>query len=232
MTKALILLSGGRDSFLSACLSVEHGCEITPVICNNGHIEGIDRAQFAVSELQKRYGPEKVHDLVKLTTGMTMQLYLLDGWRAKLSDMAVSYPEAKMYQVHCLTCKTAMYVHSIAYCLAHELTVVIDGMRKQQGFFVDIDDMRNRFSNLCVSNGIELKTPVYNLVSDLERKRRLCDRGLSTKTLEPQCFLGCPLSKEKLSSKEKKDLGRFYDERLLPHLQKDISELTLSMKTR
>lgn len=232
MTKALILLSGGRDSLLSACLSVEHDYEITPVICDNGHIEGIDRAQFAVSELQKRYGLEKVHSLVKLTTGMTMQLYLLDTWRAKQSDIAVNYPEAKMYQIHCLGCKTAMYVHSIAYCLSHELTIIIDGMRKSQGFFVDIDDMRNRFSDLCGSNGIELKTPVYDLVSDLERKRKLCDRGLSTKTLEPQCFLGCPLSKEKLSSEEKKELGRFYNARLLPHLQKDISELSLSMKTR
>lgn len=231
MTKALILLSGGRDSFLSACLSVEDGCEITPVICDNGHIEGINRAQFAVSELQKRYGPDMVHDLVKLTTGMTMQLYLLDSWRAKLSDIATSYPETKMYQIHCLTCKTAMYVHVIAYCLAHELEAIIDGMREQQGFFVDIEDMRNRFCYLCAKNGIELKTPVYDLISDLERKRKLCDRGLSTKTLEPQCFLGCPLAK-KLSSKEKRDLGRFYDERLLPHLQKDISELTLSMKTR
>jgi len=231
MKKGIVLLSGGRDSFLSACLTIEDGWELIPVICNNGHMCAVNRAGFVVNELQKRY-PNKIHGLVCLTTGMTLQSYMIDTWYRTCENIAKEYPAIKPYQLHCLACKSAMYVHGIAYAVAHGCEGVVDGMRKSQGFFVDQEYMLSKLTQLCSNWNLELITPVYELKSDLERKRQLCDRGLSTKTLEPQCYLGCPLLPDGIDCIEYDNLTRFYESDLEPKFNSDITQLVISMKTR
>lgn len=225
MNKALVLLSGGRDSFLSACIALENYLEIIPIFCNNGHIASIKRAAFVVRELQKRFSKDVVRDLVYLQTGMTMQAYLMSYLSTPFSDISQKYPFATPNQLQCLACKSAMYAHAIAFAKRSGRTHLIDGVRKQQGFFVDLDEMHSRFNKLCADNQIELLTPVYELSSDWVRKRELCDRGFTTKVIEPQCFLACPLGCKKLTGQERESLTKFYDEEIQPSLQSDIKRL-------
>lgn len=223
--KTVVLLSGGRDSLLAACLSIEHGFNIIPVICNNGHMEGIERAQLAVSSLRDRYGHSKVDELKQCTTGMTLHSYMLSLWYKNPTELVNQYPNLQMYQAHCLACKVSMYVHVLAFCKAMSIGYIVDGMRENQGFFVDSQEMHKRLMGMCSKNEVKLLTPVYNLSSDLQRKRMLCDRGMPTKTLEPQCFLGCPLNGS-LSDKEKESLAAFFDDVLFRVAMQDILELT------
>ena len=123
-----------------------------------------------------------------------------------------------------------MYVHAIAYCVAHDIPFLSEGARKQQGFFVELPEMKERYEQLCQDNGIKLLWPVYELESDMERKRLLERRRLKTKTTEPQCYLGCPL-KGPLTDEERRDLSRYYDIDLLPQLQKDIDSLIPAKKS-
>ena len=225
--RAAVLLSGGRDSLLATCLSIEQGFSVIPVICNNGHMVGIERAQFAVASLKKRYGDNKVENLVQCRTGMVLHSYMLSLWYKRPDELLRQYPDLKMYQAHCLACKVAMYIHIIAFCKAKEISYIVDGMRETQGFFVDLPEMRERFGSLCSQNGIELVTPVYGLLSDLRRKRMLCDRDMPTKALEPQCFLGCPLTGT-LSDKERESLSLFFDSELARFALRDIQELIAS----
>ena len=120
-----------------------------------------------------------------------------------------------------------MYAHAIVFCRAASVGYLIDGMRESQGFFVDLPEMHGRFSSLCVENGVELLTPVYGLTSDWKRKRMLCDRGMPTKTLEPQCFLGCPLHGG-LSDAARGSLAAFFDDEILAAVRADISDLAAS----
>lgn len=223
--EALVLLSGGRDSLLSACLKLDCGMEIIPAVCYNGHMEGVDRVQLCVDSLKKRYG-SNVRDLVQFYTGMTMQSYLLDFWTNDTDHRFDNFP---LYQVHCLACKSAMYAHAISYCKAKEIRYLIDGMRKNQGFFVDTEIMKNHFSDLCYEQGVHLLTPVYELESDLDRKRMLSEHGLPTKTLEPQCFLGCPLRKE-LTDEECAELDFFYVKFLRDAIKQSIQDLCVPMR--
>ncbi len=224
---AAVLLSGGRDSLLAACLVIEQGFSIIPIICNNGHMEGIDRAQLTVANLKERYGGNRVEDLMQCNTGMTLHSYMLSLWYKKPGELYLQYPDLEMCQAHCLACKAAMYIHIISFCRAKGINYVVDGMRETQGFFVDLPEMRERFGLLCSQNEIELITPVYELLSDLRRKRMLCDRGMPTKTLEPQCFLGCPLAGA-LSYKERESLSAFFDNELVQFARRDIQELIRS----
>jgi len=52
----------------------------------------------------------------------------------------------------------------------------------------------------------------------------LCDRDMPTKTLEPQCFLGCPLA-DTLSDGERKSLASFFDRELANRALQDIQNL-------
>lgn len=222
--EALVLLSGGRDSLLSACMAIEQGYRIIPAVCNTEHIEGIDRVCYSVEALRGRYGSETVGSMVELHTGMSFLSYIRTLWYRKPEELRQLYPDLQMYQAHCLACKTAMYAHAIAYCLSHGIHCVVDGMREEQGFFVEQDDMRARYEELCVNFGIELLTPVISLTSDLRRKQMLCSRGMPTKTLEPQCFLGCPLTGP-LTKEEKKSLSDYYDIELRDLAHDDIATL-------
>lgn len=224
--EAVALLSGGRDSLLSACLKIDYGMRIIPAICYNGHMEGVDRVQFSVNSLKAKYG-DKVGDLVQFHTGMTMHSYLLDFWTNDSYHGCDKIPP--LYQIYCLACKAAMYAHAIAYCKAKDIRYIIDGMRKSQGFFVDTEIMKSHFSNLCYDQGIHLITPVYELKSDLDRKRMLSERGLPTKTLEPQCFLGCPLKKQ-LTDDDCAELEIFYKNCLQHPVEQSIEDLSISMR--
>lgn len=218
---AVVLISGGRDSLLAAALAIEDGSRVIPVICDNGHMEGVRRAEYAVNALKSAYGDEKVFDLVVLKTGFALLMYMKDTWTARSSSIAEKYPDMQMYQAHCLACKTTMYVSALKFCEKHDIAHLVDGVRKCQGFFVDLEEMHERYSILCQRNGVVLITPVYNLVDDLVRKRMLNERGLPTKTLEPQCFLGCPMPGP-LEAEELGSLGDFFAKELMPIVNKEL----------
>lgn len=226
----LHMLSGGRDSFLSACLLIEEGFSVRMVTFDNGHIDGVDRAAQVARWIAERYPNADVSYLHPMKTAMTLLLYMQSEWYRKSSERMEKYPELQTYQAHCLACKSAMYVHALAYCKAHGIRYLSEGAREEQGFFVELPEMKERYEALCKMNGVDLKLPVFDLKSDLERKRELSDRGLPTKTFEPQCYLGCPLNNP-LSVGERRDLAKYYDEELLPLLQRDIDRLIASKES-
>ena len=148
---------------------------------------------------------------------MTLLAYMQKSWTTQSRFLAQQYPDLLMYQAHCLACKTAMYGQVLRYIDGFGIKHLVDGVRKCQGFFVDLEEMHERFSDLCQHFGVELITPVYDLESDLTRKRMLNERGLPTKTLEPQCFLGCPM-KAPLNAEEIRSLSWFYDKELIKYV--------------
>lgn len=82
--------------------------------------------------------------------------------------------------------------------------------------------MVKRYKTLTQQYNIELLLPVYELSDEWERKLKLSDRGYIPKTLEPQCWIGCPL-REELSSDEVNSLSEYYDMEMKPKLS-DIIE--------
>lgn len=222
--KVLHMLSGGRDSFLAACLLIEQGYELQMITFDNGCTDEIERVKQVADWIIERYPNKNVTYLPVTKTAMLLHEYMSAEWYRKSEERMEKFPELQTYQAHCLSCRTAMYVHAIAYCKAKNIKFLSEGARKQQGFFVELPPMIERYKELCSTYGIELLLPVYDLDSDQRRKRLLSDRGLSTKTLEPQCYLGCPL-KEPLTECEQRDLGRYYDLELKPSLEEDINGL-------
>ena len=222
--RVLHMLSGGRDSLLAAALLIEQGYNLELITFDNGHIDGIERVSTVVACLKSRYQNGTVTHLKPNRIGMTFHRYMMQDWYRKSREREWMFPELQTYQAHCLSCKTAMYVHAIAYCVAHNIKFLSEGAREKQGFFIELPEMKERYEQLCEKYGIQLLWPVYKLDSDMERKRLLDERELQTKTWEPQCYLGCPL-RSPLTIGERRDLSRYYDMELLPLITKDIDSL-------
>ena len=110
-----------------------------------------------------------------------------------------------------------MYLYALYYCKNNGISYLAEGARESQGFSIELPEMRDRLTNLCSNNGIELLLPVYDLNSDQRRKRMLADRGVTTKTLEPQCNLGCPMPSP-LTNEERRDLAAYYDNELISYI--------------
>lgn len=222
--RVLHLLSGGRDSYLAAAILADEGYKLEMITFDNGHIDNIDYASSVADDLIANYPKGTVTYLKPVKIGMTLRDYMMKDWYRKSTEREKLFPELQSYQAHCLSCRTAMYVHAIAYCVAHNISFLSEGARRQQGFFVELPEMKARYEQLCQNNGIKLLWPVYELVSDTKRKVLLEGKRLETKTKEPQCYLGCPLNGP-LTDEERRDLSRYYDIDLLPQLQADIDML-------
>lgn len=232
--QVLTMISGGRDSLLAACLLIEDGYSVIPVTFDNGHIEGIKRVNKVYHTIEKKclHKHTKHPDFKSYRQNIAMSVldYTRIFWMQTTNELAKKYPNIKGYQVNCLCCKTAMYIHAIATCKQFDIPYLADGVRESQGFITDSSEMIDRFKELYGVNNVTLLTPVNTLDDDWKRKRMLSDRGLPTKTFEPQCFLGCPLENGGLTRNHKLELVDFYDNELRGRLQGDIDNLVKSKK--
>lgn len=223
--RILLMLSGGRDSFLSACYLIEDGYQVYMVTYDNGCISDISGTKAAAERIIRKYGSSRA--VFVGVQSIAANLYRLQEpylYRS-VSESGSKYPDLRPAQMPCLACHTGMYLEAIAYCRAHGISFLAEGARRTQKFFVELPEMVKRYEELAEQNGIKLVLPVYNLVSDWERKLKLADRGYIPKTREPQCWIGCPLQEE-LRPCEVESLAAYYDNEVKPRLQGLIDEKT------
>lgn len=221
---ALLLLSGGRDSFYSVCKLVEKGYFVNMITYDNGHMSCVSAAAEVGKRIESRFGRDKVHYLGVHQIASRIGPLLDTIHNTSIVQLCSNYPHILLSQVNCLACHTVMYWHSIALCKAMDINVLAEGARKSQGFFVEQLEMKQRYSDLCKSYGIHLELPAFDLNSDLERKQVLADWGFLPKTCELQCWLGAPM-KESLTDDNLKDLACYYDNEILPKAHEIIKML-------
>lgn len=221
---ALLMLSGGRDSFYSACKLVKKGYYVYMVTYDNGHTTGIDDAVEVGERIEHRFGKSTVHYLGTFPIAQRIMPLLEKFYNLTAVQVCSEYPNLVFSQINCLACHTVMYWHSIALCKAMNISILSEGARKSQGFFIEQPEMKERYENLCKRYNIQLELPAYELDNDLERKRVLADWRFHPKTCESQCWLGCPMH-EPLSADSKQDLARYFDREILPNADSIIDLL-------
>ena len=225
----LLMLSGGRDSFLSACRLIEQGKRVYMITYDNKCMSNTKGAQAVAERIIQRYGSEKA--VFVGIQSIAAHLYRLQKnfLYQTLQESRQKYPNFRPAQMPCLACHTGMYIESIAYCKAHNIPAVAEGAREIQGFFVELPEMAERYKKLAENYNITVMLPVYKLKDDWEGKLELADRGFVPKTFEPQCWLGCPLG-ENLNEEERRSLAAFYDAEIEPKLEKLIDARIAAMK--
>ncbi len=223
----LLMLSGGRDSFLSACKLIEEGFRLHMITFDNGCMSNAENVRLTANRIIAKYGESSAY---------YVGIYSIAALCSKLEDVHLycsleklvrQYGSLPQIQLPCLDCHTAMYVAAIAYCKVHNISYLAEGGRKAQKFFVELPDMRKRYEELAEKYDLILKFPVYELESDWERKIELAERGFVPKVLEPQCWRGRPMHRD-LTETEIKGLKDFYDnemkDKLMSLIEKRIKE--------
>ena len=226
--KVLLMLSGGRDSFLSACRLIADGYYVNMITYDNGHMSQTENAITVAERLINKFGEDKakfvgVHPIAQnIRSVMEKALY------TESLELCKNFPNLLMYQLNCLACHTTMYYHSIGYCIAHDIDSIAEGAREQQNFFVELPEMKQRYIDLCKEYNMELVMPVYDLKSDIERKLELAEWGFLPKSYEPQCWLGCPMHQQ-LNKAQIDSLALYFDQEIKP-LSKNIIDNLVTKK--
>lgn len=219
----LLMLSGGRDSFLSACRLIEDGYRVHMITYDNGCISNIKEAKTVADRIIGKYGSSRALFVGIQSVAPNLYRFQEPYLYRTIEESSNRYPKLRPAQLPCLACHTGMYIESIVYCRTQKIYYIAEGARETQKFFVELPEMVERYKNLTSRNEIKLVLPVYNLKNDWERKLELADRGYVPKTLEPQCWLGCPL-REELTSDEISSLAAYYDNEMEPKLQAIIAK--------
>ena len=220
----LIMLSGGRDSFLTTCKMIAKGYHVHLVTYDNGCISGLDNIKILYQRIKERFGEERVSVVGVCLMAQNIKTFLNKIFYEEIFEICKKYPHLITNQAHCLVCHSVMYLHAIAYCKVQGITNIAEGAREQQMFFVELPEMKKRYMDLCKRYGINLYMPVYDLDSDYKRKEELAEWGFLPKTYEPQCWIGCPMLKS-LTDEQRLDLAKYYDEEMLPYFDSVIKSL-------
>lgn len=110
MKKALVLFSGGKDSFLSACKLIEEGFEVFLVTYENSCGLGASNVTHGAERIISKYGKEKVHFLEAYNTISVWREFFLPFMNMTPSQILKEYGEISYSQFNCLTCKQYVYL--------------------------------------------------------------------------------------------------------------------------
>lgn len=214
MKKVLVLFSGGKDSFLSSCKLIEEGYEVFLVTYENGCGLGSENVKHGAERIISRYGEDRVHFLGVYNTVSIWREFFLPFMNMTPTKILEEYGEISYSQFNCLTCRSSMYVYSIALCKILGINNICDGARYSQQFAIETKPLLSRYEEILKTFDITLLLPVVNIESNWELKNELLLRGFIPKTLESQCLLGVPLSSDGISETEIRGIGTFFDKEI------------------
>lgn len=222
--EALVLFSGGRDSFLATCYLIEDGFNIYLVTFENGIGLGSNNADHGAQRIINRYGKDKAKFLGVHNVAGIWREFFLPYFNMTPSEISREFGELTISQFHCLTCRSAMYVWSIIKAKQMGIQYVADGARQDQGFVIEIKSMIEKFQHFFSEFSIQMLLPVWELDSDWERKNLLLMRGFIPKTLEPQCLIGVPLHHDRAFDEEiQAAVEKYFEKVVLPRARRIIT---------
>lgn len=139
--EAILLFSGGRDSFLAGCYLIEEGFKIYMVTFENGLGLAAHNAEHGAKRIIKRYGKDKAEFLGVHSVAGIWREFFLPYFNMKPSEILKEFGELTISQFHCLTCRSAMYIWAIIKAKQMRIKYLADGAREDQGFVIELPSM-------------------------------------------------------------------------------------------
>lgn len=227
----ILMLSGGRDSFLAAChlLEDKENYHVKMVTFDNGCSYGIENAKLAAERIINKYGKEKAEYLGVYKTGGIAREFFFPYFNMKPDEQQSRFKGMTPSQFHCLICRTSMYIHTIWLAQKYGAKYVAEGGREDQQFVIELPGMAKvRYVELVKKANLELLLPVYEMCDDWERDNELIRRGYLCKTFEPKCLIGVPVNGS-IDQSVIEGIHAYYDEVVLPKiLEKNFLDKTVA----
>lgn len=228
--QALVLFSGGKDSFLTASRLLRKGYEIRLMSFNNGCVCGEQVFNHSASRLENRYGKEQCQFIGIYNTAATI-MRLNEAWaNTPYSEMGKRYPAIINTQLNCLHCQSAMWIAAFAYCIAKDIPFVACGYKSTDEFCTGIPQYTESIAKLGCYNNIGVRFPLWETDwDDMGRDYEMAAHGFIPSVYESKCLYGRPVAK--MSEREAEDLMSYFHAQIEPHMQGLIENLIPVMKS-
>lgn len=217
----ILMLSGGRDSFLSACRLLEDiNCyHVKMVTYDNGCSYGTENVGMVAQRIIDKYGSSRASFLGTYKISGIAREFFSPYFNMKPSEQAEKYSGMTPSQFHCLICRTSMYICSIWLAMLENASYIAEGGRRDQQFVVELPGMaKERYAALVREANLELLLPVYELDDDWERDNELLRRGYLCKTTEQKCLIGFPIY-DSIDQSVIDGVHSYYDTVILPRIR-------------
>lgn len=220
--KVVLMLSGGRDSFLAACHLLEESPDnyLYMVTYDNGCSYCSDNARLVAERIIAKYGEDRAEYLGVYKIASVIREFFSPYFNMKPEEQMRRFFGLTPSQFHCLVCRTSMYIYTIWLAKLHGAEYIAEGGRKDQEFVIEQPGMANeRFPALVESGKLKLLLPVYELDDNWIRDNELLARGFLCKSLEPKCIIGYPIN-QSVDQSVIDGVHAYYDEVILPRIEK------------
>lgn len=209
MRTYLVLFSGGKDSFLSACRILNSGNKVVLLSFNGGAEVGEEYFTHGANRLIRRYGKNNVQYAGVYPTVGTIKR-LNETWLySTQKELGEKYPNITNCQFQCLHCQTAMWVAAIAYCIAKNIQYISCGYKKTDVFCTGIEEYFELIKDIALRYNITVENTLWDLGSDLERDEEMMGNCFEPQVLEPACMLGRPVING-FPESEQEDMIKFF----------------------
>lgn len=218
----ILMLSGGRDSFLAACRLLEDssGYHVQMVTYDNGCSYGSANAKTVADRIIARYGSDRASFLGVYKIGSLIRRFFSPYFNMKPEEQAQKYSGMTPSQFHCLICRTSMYIFSVWLAHKYGAHYIAEGGRRDQEFVIELPGMaQKRYPALVKEAGLELLLPVYELDDNWERDNELLLRGYLCKSFEPKCMIGFPICGS-IDESVIEGVHSYYDQEMLPQIRR------------
>lgn len=227
--KYLVMFSGGKDSFLTACRILNGGDNVVLLSFNGGSMIAEKNLKHGAERLIQRYGQDKV-EYVGIYPTIALIQRLNSNWiHMSQKQLGAEYPNVTNCQFQCLHCQTAMWISAIAYCNAKGIKYIACGYRKSDIFCTGSQEYMYRISKVAQHFNCYIETPVWDVDNDWERDQEMLFNQFVPKVLEPKCLIGrAPL--KGLPKEEHDDMIKYFDKNIDSKLIELVNSLTPILK--
>ncbi len=217
----ILMLSGGRDSFLAACRLLEDTKQqyhIKMATYDNGCLYGASNADTAAQRIIDKYGAGRAEFLGVYKTGGIIREFFFPYFNMTPAEQMKEYAGMTPSQFHCLICRTSMYIYSIWLAQREGAQYIAEGGRRDQEFVIELPGMiQERYRELVRRAGLDLLLPVYEMDDNWERDNELLRMGYLCKTMESKCLVGVPV-RGSIDQSVIDGVHAYYDKVILPKI--------------
>lgn len=220
LNKVVLMLSGGRDSFLAACRLLDDSPEyfLYLVTYDNGCSYCSENAKYVAERIIAKYGESRAEYLGVYKIGSVIREFFSPYFNMKPEEQMNRFAGMTPSQFHCLICRTSMYIFSIWMAMMKDASYIAEGGRLDQEFVIELPGMaKERFPALVRSVGLDLLLPVYDLNDNWIRDNELLARGFLCKSLEAKCLIGYPIN-HSVDQSVIDGVHAYYDQVILPRI--------------
>jgi 7-cyano-7-deazaguanine synthase in queuosine biosynthesis len=176
-----LFYSGGLDSQTVAAALLKKGHDVTLITVDNGAYINQDITETAVGYLTKLDVPGKIVNHVTLSSYVLFQEMAIRKIPEDVKTYGVDYT--------CLGCKLAMLAVAIVHSKTQGITALLDGFVKAQETYPEqTPPFMDYMNRLCLSNGIEHHSPIYNFNSKEKVKYLAVALGVPPRSLDGSCL--------------------------------------------